>query len=126
MKSKRRWKSWHGIFFSKSDLSMCGTKNQNTIEIRKIKFKKSETWKTASPTWIMTITSYPIGMTSRKTYRHFDFMWIKSKRPTYIHVIALVGRTPQANAAIVRAIFLDGALWLSTELSLEDSITVNQ
>jgi hypothetical protein len=31
------------FFFSKSDLSMCGTKNQNTIEIRKIKFKKSET-----------------------------------------------------------------------------------
>lgn len=45
------------------------------------------------------INTYPIGATSRKI--NFSLLCAEnsSRRPTYIHIMALVGRIAQANAA---------------------------
>ena len=51
--------------------------------------------------------TYPMGTTSRKMNLSLSRVTNSSSRPTYTHIIALVGRIEKANAAIARPHFLE-------------------
>lgn len=53
------------------------------------------------------ITTYPTGAASRNINCNLSRAKISSRRPTYNHVIALVGRIAQANAAKAKPNFLE-------------------
>ena len=53
------------------------------------------------------INTYPIGAISRKTNLSLSRATDSSRKPMYNHIMALVGRIPQASAAIAKANFLD-------------------
>ena len=51
--------------------------------------------------------TYPIGANSRKMNLSLSRVTNSSRRPTYSHMMALVGRILQDNAAIAKPNFLD-------------------
>lgn len=53
------------------------------------------------------INTYPMGATSRKMNFSLSRVTNSSSRPTYTHIIALVGRIAQANAAAAKLHFLE-------------------
>lgn len=54
-----------------------------------------------------TSKTYPIGATSKKINLTLSRAFTSSSKPTYSHVIALVGRIAQATAATTKAHFLE-------------------
>lgn len=53
------------------------------------------------------IDTYPMGATSRKINLSLSWVPNSSSRPMYTHIIALVGRITQANAASAKPHFLE-------------------